>query len=480
MRRDAHPFVYPDTSTKPIMLKQSLYLLIFLLASSIGAAPAAPPTTPTDICIEHSEGIQCAASSNSSAANVSSSQSGVFPGTNLKFRPGIVVDTSEENPSPSLMESKWQALFTTSPNRKASYRPPGVYGGIVFPLRMWRYYTNQNIRPSNPANHTDPGYDWSLLDAAFKINAVQNEGALLVLNLGVVSWGNSPSTPAWLNAAPYDAVWSTDGTSHWVPKFYRYSGPDARGLRNRGTAPYVIDEILIFVKAMYDHLVATGNINKVMFIRCPEAEPSGNLPSDYNSTDYYHGMSLLNRKIAEIYAASGIYVTQSTLVGGGLDIRWQYMNNPHMGANFPDMKMVGTDNFTSATRFNDLNGVYQKDIRFLSQATESNGQRETTFFAAGIPNPWNYSNVTVPQTFSHIVWALSGSPKATDPAKRNSGLGRAGEDPPGIMPVHNLAVSWDTPWHNNPPTLEEVHQALDTFGPPGTFAFPYLPPGYEP
>lgn len=405
---------------------------------------------------------------------------GVFPGTTLKFRPGFCIDNDENPTTPAKLESAWQAFYTASPNRKASYRPPGIYGGLIYRRAMKLYYTNQNVRPEDPYDHTDPAYDWSGLDATFAINAVQNEGALIVLNVGVVSWSSTPNLPAWLINAPYDGLFvRTTGGS--IPKFYRYTGPDKRGLSNRGTAPGIVDEIVAFVSAMHDHLVATGNIDKVMFVRSFEAEPSGTLPGDYNKDDYYHGMSVCNAACAEIFAASNIIVCQSTLVGSGLDIRWQYMDDPDMGAAFPDVKMNGTDNFTSAGRFTDIrDNTYQKDVRFLAQADEVNGRRATTYFAPGIPNPWGLSGVSVPQTIMHRLWAFCGSPKAADPEKRDSGLGQVGEDPPGLMPAHNFTVLWTPTTGNSPATLADVHQACDTFGPAGTFAFPYLPEGYVP
>jgi hypothetical protein len=399
----------------------------------------------------------------------------------LKFYPGFIVDDDESPSTPAKLESAWQKFFDGA--RKTTYRPPGVYGGLIFRRAMNLYYKNENVRPTNPANPNDPNYDWSGLDAAFNINAVQNEGALLVLSIGFNTWGSTPSLPKWLINAPYDALWIR-GTGGSMPKLYRYVGPDERGLTNRGTSPYVVDELLMFVQAMHDHLVATGNINKVMFVWGWEMEPVTPYPADYVKADFYHGLGLLNSGVAKIFAKSNIYVTASSMTGdsAGLDIRWQYMNNPLVGMNFPDMKLDNTvlAKLTSAIRFNDRNGVYQKDIRPLEQQTEANGQRPNIYFDPAIPNPWGYSATTTKETYSHIVWALSGSPKATDPAKRDSKLGQVGEDPPGIMPVHDLVVIWGNTYGVNAPTIDEVHKAIDTFGPPGTFAFPYFPPGYNP
>jgi hypothetical protein len=204
------------------------------------------------------------------------------------------------------------------------------------------------------------------------------------------------------------------------------------------------------------------------------------LPSDFNQTNNFHGSALVARQIAEDWAKSGIFVSMSSLTGSTakLNVFWQYMNNPLLATNFPDLKMSGTNDISGTERFSDLSGVYQKDIRRLSQGTENNGQRLTTYFAPGIANPWGYSGTTTKQTASQILWALSGAPKATDPAKRDSKLGQVGEDPAGLMPVHDIVLMWNMSSHQNSPTIDDWHKAIDTFGPPGTFAFPYLPPGY--
>jgi hypothetical protein len=412
--------------------------------------------------------------------------SGIFPGTSLKFRPGFTVAPDQNPTTPAGLESVWQQFFTAAPNRKVAYRPAGIYGKLLYRRTMNLYYVNENVRPANPADHTDPNYDWSALDATFAINAVQNEGALIVLS--VPTGGSSSSSrrmPAWLANAPYNGLWISTGPS--VPQLWRFSGPDKRGLTNRGSAPYIVDEILMFVQAMHDHLVATGNINKVAYVRTPEYFPTGTPPAGYNADDFYHGQGLVTRGIANIFGASNIQVTASSMVGAtaAVNTRWLYMDDiPGIGMNFPDMKMDTTvkSALTSQSRFDDPDGAYQKDNRFLAQANETNGRRANLYFDPSVPNPWGLSGVSVTETFYHVLWALSGAPKAADPAKRDSGLGQSGEDPPGIMPVHDVVISWGENYGKTPglPTLAEVLAACDTFGPPGTAAFPYLPPGYVP
>lgn len=489
VRRGTNLLISPDTSTKPIMLKRPLYFLpILLLAGSIGvAALAAPPPTPIGVCIEHSEGVQCAASTNTSTIKVTSSKSGVFPGTNLKFYPGFIIGGTGENASLTSIQSRWDAIFTSSPNRKESYRPPGVYGAVARRLAWSRFYTNQSVRPTNPANHTDAGYDWSLLDSTFTIAAVQNDRALVFIDLQEAEAPNA--LPTWLINAPYNGTF-VDSNNSRTPRYDRYAGPDKDGNRNVGVGtgkPPIVEEWVAFHRAMHDHLVATGNINKVMGVSGGElvvnTVDSAALPTDFNVINFLKGAGLRNHLAAQIWAESGITTYALTILSGNKKTyMWPYMDDPTVGLSFPDMKMTSASisGILGNSRFDDLYGVYQKDIRPLQQRTEGNGMRESTFFEAGSRNPWGYSNQSVGQTPMHVLWALSGAPKATDPAKRDSGLGQAGEDHSGFMPVHQVFIGFQPNTNPDYPTAEEWQQAIDTFGPPGTFAFPYLPPGYEP
>lgn len=101
-RCGTNPFISPDTSAKSIMLKRSRYLLILLLASSIGATLAAPPTTPTGICIEHSDGVQCATNA-TPTKSTNGTKSIVAPKSVSpdKFHPGFYLSAglSQETPS---------------------------------------------------------------------------------------------------------------------------------------------------------------------------------------------------------------------------------------------------------------------------------------------------------------------------------------------------------------------------------------------
>jgi hypothetical protein len=238
---------------------------------------------------------------------------------------------------------------------------------------------------------------------------------------------------------------------------------------------------------MHDHLVATGNIDKVMGVNGGElaVDTTGMSVPGYNHVNFYKGAGLRNHLCAEIWAESNIAYYASTLSDSDTKKpnMWPYMHDPIIGMAYPDMRMTstGSGGIGASSRFSDMNGNSQKDIRPLRQSTEANGLRDSTTFVAGVPNPWGYSNQTVPQTPMHILWALSGAPKAADPAKRDSGLGQVGEDPPGIMPVHQVWMSFDVSWSTaNYPTAAQWREAIDTFGPPGTFAFPYLPLGYVP
>lgn len=429
-------------------------------------------------------GLTMTTGSSSFTQPVQNGQASVFPNTNLKFYPGIIL-WSNEDQSPSAIESNWQALFTSEKNRKETYRPQGVYGGVTAKLNWSRFYNdNSDFRPSNPKNHKDPAYNWDKIDAIFNINAVQNEGALVVIQVDEGGTG----TPNWLVDQPYDGVFTTavrsSGSERKGVKYYRYEGPDNNGESNASpTKPAIVEELVDFHRALRDHLYATGNLDKVMFLTLGEIfVNTNNLPNDFDRTKLEHGLGVRNTKIAEIWGSttapdSRIAVLQSSMVGPYAPTLWEYMDNPSLGMTFPDMKMSGTNNISGAGRFTHPDGTYQKDERQLSQSIEGNGFRANTYFAPDIPNPWGYSGQSVPQTMSHVLWALSGPPKKE--GNKDSGLGKNGDDPKGVMPVHNIMVSWSMTWDELNPSLSEWHEAFDTFGPAGTFAFPYLPFGYE-
>lgn len=470
------PIVH-SPSLVPTMKNISLSLALALSVLLSPIALAAPPSAPVGICIQTQEGdTQCAveqsAGQNSGTGQngTTSNTTGLFPGTNLKFRPGFII-AATENQSPSATESRWQQLFTASPNRKTSYRPAGVYGGVARRLKWNRFYDDQSVRPKNPADHRDPAYDWSLLDAIFDINAVKNEGALVLIEIMEVGYGGTTYVaPSWLITSPYNGGFiSTTGATRAIPQYYRYSGPDARGQLNVGASPAIVDEFVYFQQAMRDHLASTGNIGKVMGIQTSEFYGGGD--SGFES-DFYHGVGTRAKKLYEIWAQAQIPVYQSSVSGGSTmtTILAQYVDSTKFGLTYPDMKLQDTGN-SLVSRFS-VDGVYQKDLRPLIQSTEDNGFRQNTFFASGITNPWGYNGVSVPQTASHVLWALSGSPKSVN---KDSRLGQSGNDPMGILPVHTIIINWGTSSLDYAPTLEQWHEAIDTFGPPGTFAFPYLP-----
>ena len=426
--------------------------------------------TPTGLCVNN--------------VNCENTTRGVMPGTNVKLRPGFIIGANENQPVIET-ERRWHALFSNG--RSESYRPKGVYGGIMSRLNWYRFYTNHNVRPSNPNDPNDPAYDWSELDKYFESSLVQNEGALVLIEARDISFNfKHHHVPGWLVNAPYDGVFKSglDGGSkkpRSVPKYYRYAGPDILGRTNVGGHMPIVEEYVMFNNAMYQHLKNKGYLDKVMGILISELflGSKNALPAEFIAYDFHHGTSIRQKRVADIWAQSGIPTYANSLLNGDRKtIAWPYVT-PSTALAFPDMKLNNTNPLTGITgssRFNDIDGNSQKDVRPLMQATESHGLRSDTDFT-DTPNPWGYKNQQdVSQTMSHVLWALSGPPTGTN---KDSGLGQPGPDPSGLWPVHTVIVSWGRN-HWLSPTVEDWHKAIDTFGPPGTGAFPYLPPGYEP
>ena len=157
-----------------------------------------------------------------------------------------------------------------------------------------------------------------------------------------------------------------------------------------------------------------------------------------------------------------------------------YRQRVAIGQQYPDFKMVTMGSWGSgANRFEGLSGDTQKDRKPLSQADETNGIRQFTTFPVGLTTPWALAGQTVPQTVAHKIYQISGAPKG---ANRDSSLGQVGDDPSGFFPVHYFSVNMGANFQNLSyfPTVEDYQLAIDTFGPPGTFAFPYFPEGYNP
>lgn len=85
------------------MMKRSLHLLTFLLASSIGAALAAPPSAPTGVCIEHAEGVDCAVSTATPTGSTGGAATNIVAPKSVKpenFHPGYYVFVGRSNGTP--------------------------------------------------------------------------------------------------------------------------------------------------------------------------------------------------------------------------------------------------------------------------------------------------------------------------------------------------------------------------------------------
>lgn len=448
------------------------------------ASTATGPFTVRAIDVEDNVG---ASSEAVTAAPVTAS--GLFPGYNLKLRAGIFIGAgvglvTKTNYISTLntINSRFYQFFTSAPNRLESYRPPGVYGGICPRIRWNQYFTNPAIKPENLSDHTDPGWDWTILDAVFALPCVVNDGALVFLGYGEVGFG-ADVMPTWFVSSPVNGTMvEPSGQNRRVPCFHRFIGPDARDVGPVGDSPAIVEMIEDMHKAVIAHLVATGNIDKVAFVGTSEVfTGSTTKPGDWNETNFNHGIGLLRKKQQTLWAVHGIPVSSGSGGATQRQIQWDYTEDLGFGMGYPDVKLTSFANFPPDSRLRSPDGVLQCDYRHCSHATETNGLRASTYFPAGYDSPWTHSDVTVPQIAEHIVWALSGSPKGAIKDSSVLGLanGKSGDDPAGPLPVHVIMPQWGTGAAGEP-TLPDWLRAFDIFGPPGTFAFPHLPPGYVP
>ena len=68
---------------------------------------------------------------------------------------------------------------------------------LYCPLWNWQsFYTDENVRPKDPANPDDPGYSWRAFDELLGIDAVQKDGVKWLIRINWQSWGQG--TPQWL------------------------------------------------------------------------------------------------------------------------------------------------------------------------------------------------------------------------------------------------------------------------------------------
>ena len=399
-----------------------------------------------------------------------------FPGKSLYLRPGYLI-AAQASESAATKDSRWSAFLTTTPDRSTSYRPDGVYVGISLREKWKNFYVNESVRPTNPSDYTDSAYDWSPLNNAFTTTAFVSDNALVELGIMDKNYGVSgvSNAPAWLVNAPYNGTYYSSSNGSTLICYHRYTGPDLRGQSNVNSSlgPPIVDEFIAFHQALHDYISAQGWADRVWHISSSEYYGSGD--SGY-ITDFYHGAGVYLQQVAAIWAASHVPVQVSSIngQGSGTAILESYITAADLDIGYPDGKL--TDTSAPPTGRFEVAGTYQSPYRELMQSFETNGLRADTYFAPGVSNPWGYSDTTVTQTASHLLWAFSGSPKGT---VKDSGLGQSGDDPPGLIPAHILKLVW---WSGDPLNipLADWHTAIDTFGPPGTFAHPPFPAGYPP
>lgn len=417
---------------------------------------------------------------------------GDYAANYFNFFPGIYIQVNANNTAAQL-DAAWNQLMTAG--RKTSWRPPGVYCGLSHRVYMRRHYTNEAVRPTDPADWEDPGYNWGPLSEVFQTSAVQNDGAKVILQCFSMATGNS-RMPLWLRNAPYNGEHVDSANGIYVLKFHRFTGPDMRGVSSPypNEGPAVVDEMINLHRAAIGYLEAQGWLDKVAIADCAGELAISTYPNN-DATAFRHGYAYYSREVTKLWNAKGIMTNSggnSNQNGALKTIAWPYYEGDPghadvnyrkriaIGQQYPDFKMVTMGSWGSgANRFEGLSGDSQKDRKPLSQADETNGIRQFTTFPVGLTTPWDLAGQTVPQTVAHKIYQISGAPKG---ANRDSALGQVGDDPSGFFPVHYFSVNMGANFQNLSyfPTVEDYQLAIDTFGPPGTFAFPYFPEGYNP
>lgn len=406
------------------------------------------------------------------------------------YKRGIIITGGGENASASSKQSKWDEFMTISPDRLNGYRPGDLEVALQIRFDWWRFYkqtaggaapTNQtqtNTPPSDPDDYTDSVYRFSdVLDAFFNLDAVQNDGAKLWISIRDI--GTNPRYPRWLSLTPYNGTFlSVGGTSRYMPRYDRYSGPDIDDNEDVGDSPPIADEFISFHRAMFDYIDAQGWTQHVMGVAFYELYGNGggtSPPVGYSATAFNHGAMLRVKTLSAIWGPEGVPVYQGSMNGFSSpteELFFRYarestkLGGYRFGSHHPDLKFDSTTN-NLASRFTDPNvGDYLFGVLPLSQATEANGERSNLYFAPGVSTPWGYSNQNIAKTATMDLWAMSGAPQAAPPDD-DSGLGQSGTDPAGLMQVDVIHINPDSLF-----TMADWIVAFDALGPTGTFAAP--------
>lgn len=354
---------------------------------------------------------------------------GYWGSTNMAFRPGVAFKMNADIPA-ATASPRLLAIYTQS--HIDYWTDQGIFCNYVT-THNWRgFYTDIAVKPSDPTDHTDPGYNWSMLDGLMNMPVFSMIGPGMIFRL--MHAGSAGRYPLWFINAGY--TWTNSNGS----------------VQTRWDLSAARQELKDFFTAFYNRYKNNRQFWSIVLEETLNASSSA-WPSGYSSVTSGVGMADLlnticlqwNREIAVIQTTPFDNLITNLL--------------PEIGYYTPDLKMfqsgctpvcsVGTNRAIIQSAF---------ENRILMQGTELNGMNPLVW-PDGIDNPFGYSSSTP----SHV-------PSAQESIWYAANI------------VKNHVLVWSpNDWQNAASTLTlgNIYQANDTFMYGGTQEFPPLPSNYD-
>lgn len=351
---------------------------------------------------------------------------GYWGDTIQEFRPGIACAMNADTPA-AVANPRLLGLYTQS--HIDFWTSAGIYCNYLAKLN-WR--SCYNSQPSVPTDHTDSGYNWSLLDGWINMSIWNSIGPGMILFL--YHTGSAGRIPQWFINAGY--TWTNSNNSVQI----RWDlAPARQALKD-------------FFTALYNRYQSSRQFWAIGFEETLNANSSA-WPTGYTSVISGAGMADVLNTIC-LQWNKRVTILQTTPFAN-------LVSNliPEIGFFTPDLKMF-TNGCTPVCSVGTNRSIIQAafENRVLIQATQLNGMDPVTW-PDGIDNPFGYSSATpahVPSA-QEAIWY-----------------------PANIVKNHVLVWS-PNEWQNAASTLTTANiiQATDEYMSGGNGTFPPLPSNYD-
>lgn len=282
---------------------------------------------------------------------------GFWADTIQEFAPGVGFGNNADTPA-ATVNTRSTTFF--SPLRRASWFGAGEYPNIKTKINWATCYTNQNVRPTNPADHTDAGYNWALFDSYNSMAELVNG-----VKLQVMLFINQGRQPQWFIDLGYTFMPNAGASSQPVTRV------DLEASRT---------EIMLFLTAISTRYALT---RKFWSFQLSEFSigTSDSFPVGFSQAAHRAGLATLLNSMHDQF-------------GGRVTIGLESMTEavsalcyPTIANCLPDMR-IGQHTTSIIVSERDF------QTRPLIQSTEPNGQNVPLGAYSGISNPFGYDGST--------------------------------------------------------------------------------------